>query len=100
MNKEIFKKIITILQEKSFSIKFECHIFTGKSCIRGIYIYNTNDKNLVKSLFDNNMLKYFKIRKVLSWYLGERKEILLAEFKDEFEIEIPELEAYMVNNYA
>jgi len=100
MTKEIFDNIINTLREKLFEIKFECHIFAGKSHIRGIYVYNAKDKNSVKSLFNRNLLKYFKIENTMTWYLGERKEILLLNFKDEFEIEIPELESYKVINYS
>jgi len=100
MNKEILDKIISILKEKSFEIKFECHIFAGKSHIRGIYVYDTIDKNAVKLLFDKDILKHFKIEKTLTWYLGERKKIILLQFKDEIAIEIPELESYTVNNFV
>ena len=100
MDKETFEKIINKLKEKSFDIKFECHIFAAKSHLRGIYIYNTNDKNSIKSLFNNDILKLFKIKKTLTWYLGERKEIILIEFKKEYEVEIQVLENYKVNNYS
>lgn len=100
MSKEILEKIINILKEKSYDIKFECHIFAGKSHIRGIYIYNENNKNLIKSSFDKETLRYFNIKQTMTWYLGERKEILLLEFKNELEIEIPEMESLHVNNYS
>jgi hypothetical protein len=98
MNIESFEKIIKSLKSNSFEIKFECHIFQGKSHIRGIYIYNAKNKNSVKSILDKEALKQIKFEKTLTWYLGERKEILLLRFTKEAEIEIPELERYNVSN--
>jgi hypothetical protein len=100
MNKEILDKIIKTLKEKAFEIKFECHIFAGKSHIRGIYIYNINDKKSIKSLFDKELLKFFKIEISKTWYLGERKDIILLKFKNEIEIAIPEIENYKISNYS
>jgi len=100
MNKETLDKIVKILKEKSFDIKFECHLFAGKSHIRGIYIYNSNDKSSIKSLFDKLTSKNIKVQTTMSWYLGERKEIVLIKFNDEMVIEIPEMEKYMVSNSA
>jgi len=98
MNKENFDKLIKALKAKSYNIKFECHIFAGKLHIRGIYIYNTDNKNTIKSLIDKEILKYIKLQNTLSWYLGERKEIILLQFKEEITLEIPEAESYGISN--
>lgn len=100
MTIELFKKTIGTLKLNSFEIKFECHIFQGKSHVRGIYIYNAKNKDSVKSVLDKEALKEIKFDKTLTWYLGERKKVLLLKFSKEFELEIPELEQLKVNNYS
>ncbi|MFI5144560.1 MAG: hypothetical protein ACHQJ4_03110 [Ignavibacteria bacterium] len=100
MNIESFKKLIETLKSNSFEIKFECHIFQGKSHVRGIYIYNSKNKDSVKSVLDKEALKEIKFGKTLTWYLGDRKEIILLKFSKEIEIEIPELEQLKVSNYS
>jgi len=99
MNIESFKKLIETLKSNSFEIKFECHIFQGKSHVRGVYIYNAKSKDSVKSVIDNEALKEIKFEKTLTWYLGERKKVLLLKFSKEIEIEIPKLEQLKVTNY-
>ena len=100
MTKELFDKIINTLKSKSFDIKFECNIFAGKTQIRGIYIYNTEDKNSIKKLFDKEILKNIDIQNTLTWYLGERKKIVLLIFKKEIELDIPEVEKLNIINSA
>ena len=100
MNIETFKKIVETLKSNSFEIKFECHIFQGKSHVRGIYIYNAKSRDSAKSVLDKEALKEIKFEKTLTWYLGERKEVMLLKFSKEIEIEIPELEQLKVTNYS
>lgn len=98
MTKELFDKIINTLKNNSFEIKFECNIFSGKTQIRGIYIYNTSNKNSIKKLFDKEILKNVNIQNTLTWYLGERKKIILLKFNEEIELDIPEVEKYNIIN--
>ena len=75
-------------------------IFAGKYNIRGIYIYNTINKKSIRALFDFEILKNVRLDKTLTWYLGDRKEIILLRFKNAIDVEIPELEKYKINNYV
>jgi len=100
MTKELFDKIINTLKNKSFDIKFECNIFAGKIQIRGIYIYNAENKNSIKKLFDKEILKNINIQNTLSWYLGDRKKIVLLQFKKEIDLDISEVEKYNIINSA
>jgi hypothetical protein len=97
MDKSTLDKIVNTFKEKSIEFKFDYFIFRGKICLRGIFIYNKDEKN-IKSILESSLTKLFKFKKTLSWYLGDRKEILLLMLKDDMETTIPELEGYQVNN--
>jgi hypothetical protein len=60
-------------------------------------IYNA-DESKTKNILGAEYSKYFKFKKTLSWYLGDRKDILLLKLKDETEISIADLEKFQVNN--
>lgn len=99
MDKSILDKIVNTFKEKSIDFKFDYYILKGVICLKGFFIYNKNASD-VKSLIDSSIIKEFKLIKTLSWYLGDRKEILLLKIKKSFEISIPELESYQINNEA
>jgi hypothetical protein len=97
MDKSSLDKIVNIFNEKSVEFKFDYYIFKGIICLRGFFIYNKNESG-IKTLLDSSVIKEFRFKKTLSWYLGDRKEILYLQFKNGFETTIPELESYQVNN--
>lgn len=99
MNKENFDNLLKLLNEKSYKYSFDDYIDRGVSVIRGIFLY-TDGEDHIKNRIDKDLLKNVKLRKTYRWYLGEKKKAIYMKFKDALEMEIPELEAYQINNYA
>jgi hypothetical protein len=97
MDKSVLDNIVSILIEKSIEFKFDYYFFKGTSILRGILIYNSGESG-IKDILGTANSKFFKFKKTLTWYLGDRKEIIVLKLKDETEISIPELEKYQVNN--
>jgi hypothetical protein len=98
MDKDTFDKLLSSLQERKYTYNFDYYLDRGRSIIRGIFLYGKGEDHL-KGI-NRTLLKNIKPQKTYSWYLGEKKKAVYLKFKDELEMEIPELEAYPVNNYA
>lgn len=97
MDKSVLDNIVSQLTENSIEFKFDYYFFKGVSILRGILIYNSGESG-IKDILGAANSKFFKFKKTLTWYLGDRKEILVLKLKDEIETSIPELENYQVNN--
>jgi hypothetical protein len=68
--------------------------------MRSIFIYSELSKSELKQLLGSEILKYVRIMKTYSWYLGEKKRTFMLKFKKEIEMEIPEFEKYPVSSFA
>jgi hypothetical protein len=97
MDKSVLDNIVAKFNEHSIEFNFDYYFFKGISFLRGIMIYNA-DESKTKNILGAEYSKYFKFKKTLSWYLGDRKDILLLKLKDETEISIADLEKFQVNN--
>src|SRR5438105_9671543 len=100
MNKEKLLKALNILKEKGFQYSLEAYILDGKYFIREVLINNSEDKNKVSKLFDREFSKEFSVKDSLTWYLGDRRKIVLLMLKKEIETSIPEFEALQTDSYA
>lgn len=100
MTKEQLTKAITALQNISIDFKIDSHIFTTKCYVRALVLTNPDDLSKVKSILDRDILKNLRFKKSKEWYLGDRKDVIYMELKDEIELGISELQAYQVNNYT
>jgi accessory gene regulator protein AgrB len=97
MDKSVLKNIVTKFNEHSIEFNFDYYFSKGISILRGIFVYNA-DKSKTKDVLGSEYSKYFKFKKTLTWYLGDRKEIILLKLKDEIEISISDFEKFQVNN--
>lgn len=97
MDKHVLDAIISKFKENSIEFNFDYYFSKGISILRGILIYNS-DESGTKDVLGSEYSKYFKFKKTLSWYLGDRKKIILLSLKDEIEISIPDIEKFQINN--
>ncbi|MCX7877776.1 MAG: hypothetical protein N2510_03945 [Ignavibacteria bacterium] len=100
MTKEQFRKAVKALQNISINFKIDYYFFSAKSFIRGIIINEPDDLSRVKSIIEPETMRNFKVKKSKAWYLGERKDVIYLQLRDELEMDISELEEMQVNNYA
>lgn len=100
MTKELLTKAVNALKNISVDFQLDTVITAGKGFVRGLILNNPDDVSNVKSILDSEILKNFKFKKSKAWYLGDSKEVIRMELKDNIELEIPEIEEYQVSNYA
>src|SRR5690348_65939 len=100
MTKELLTKAVNALKNISVDFQLDTVITAGKGFVRGLILNNPDDVSNVKSILDSEILKNFKFKKSKAWYLGDRKDVIRMELKDNIELEIPEIEEYQVSNYA
>jgi len=100
MEKELLSKAINALKNISIDFQLDTYVFAGEGRIRGIVLNNPDDVPKVKSILDSEILKGFKFKKSKAWYLGDEKEMILMQLKDEMKLSIQEIEQYQVSNYA
>ncbi len=100
MNKELLTKAVNALKNISIDFQLDTIITSGKGFVRGIVLNNPDDVSNVKSILDSEILKNFRFKKSKSWYLGDRKEMVLMQLKEPMELNINEIEEYQVSNYA
>jgi len=99
MNKETFDKLLNQLKGNSYNYSFDYYFDRGITVMRGLFL-NTDENDHLKNHLDKYILREVKLRKTYIWNLGEKKKAIYMKFKDEFEMEIPDLEAYDINTYA
>lgn len=100
MTKEQLSKTINALKNISIDFNIEYVVFEGYFVVRGLVLNNPDDVSRVKSIIENEILKQFKFRKSKAWYLGDQKEVVLMQLKENVEMEISELEEFQISNYA
>jgi len=100
MTHEQLSKAITALQNISVDFKIDYFFFSAKCFVRAIVLHNPDEVSKVKSILDRDILKNFKFKKSKEWYLGDEKEVVYMQLKDNIEIRIEQLEKYQVNNYG
>jgi hypothetical protein len=98
MTKDILDAIIKLLKDNNIKFALDTHIH-DTSCIRGIFIYDT-DGGKVKDALGSRNTKDIKIKKTYLWYLGEKKKALLLKFKNELPLGIPATESYGISDTA
>ena len=100
MTQEQLSKAVTALQNISISFKIDYFFFQARCLVRAIVLDNPDELSKVKSILDSDILKNFKFKKSKEWYLGDEKEVIYMQLKDNIEISIEQLEKYQVNNYG
>jgi hypothetical protein len=100
MTKEQLTKTVNALRNISIDFTLDYFVFKGSFIVRGIFINNPDDISKVKSLLESDILKSFKFKNSKSWYLGDEKEVVFMQLKKRIHIDIKDLEALQVDNYA
>jgi len=98
MTKETLDKIIKSLEDKNIKFVLDTHIH-DKSCVRGIFISDT-DRRSIKEIIGSENMKDIKIIKTYLWNLGEKKKAFLLELKNELVLEIPDADSYGLSSTA
>lgn len=100
MEKELLSKAVNALKNISIDFNLETVVFSGEVTMRGFILNNPDDVPKVKSILDSEILKAFKFKKSKAWYLGDEKEVIYMQLKDQMTLSIPEIESYQVSNYV
>src|ERR1051326_7326205 len=100
MSKEKLLKVLNVLKEKGYQYSLEAYIFDGKYFIREVFINNCEDKSKIANLLNKEFSKDFNVKDGLTWYLGDRRKIVLLKLKKEIESTIAEFEALQTDSYA
>src|SRR5437867_2526598 len=100
MDKGFLKKVVEILKQNSYRYSLEGFINDGRYYVREIFIYNCEDADRIKKLFEHDTLKQLKVGKSYSWYLGDRRKAILIKLKAKVELSIAQFESMQTSNYA
>ncbi|HEY3251922.1 MAG TPA: hypothetical protein VGK25_12495 [Ignavibacteria bacterium] len=100
MTKEQLTKAINALKNISVDFRIDYYMNQRECIVRGIFLNNPDDVSKVKSLLDADILKGFKFRKSKAWYLGDEKEVIFMQLKENMHLSIRDVEGFQVSNYA
>lgn len=100
MEKELLSKAINALKNISIDFNLDTIVNDGDCVVRGIVLNNPDDVPKVKSILDSGILKGFKFKKSKKWYLGDEKECILMQLKEQMTLSIREVEDYQISSYA